>query len=70
MIASPPMMRTHGFVKSAAPTRPAVVPSVTKINESPALKASELMMTARRAVVRDPSPPFNWSMLTPEIKEM
>ena len=54
---------------SSAYTAP-ITPSSTKMSETPALKASELMMTARLAAVRDPPPsPFKCSTLTPEMSE-
>ena len=48
-MTTPPTILTHGVEKSTLPTQPAVAPSSTKMSETPALKASELMMTARRA---------------------
>jgi hypothetical protein len=62
----PPMILTQGLLVIAAPTRPAVVPRIRKMVESPALKASELMITARRLLV----PSFSPSTLTPEIREI
>ena len=46
------MIRTQGLLMIAAPTSPAVVPSARKITERPALKASELRITARRLASR------------------
>jgi len=46
----------------------AVVPNARKITDSPALNASELSITARRAPALEPS--FKLSMLTPDISEM
>jgi hypothetical protein len=66
MITMPPIILTHGLLVIAAPTSPAVVPSIRKMTDKPALNASELMMTARRLVV----PSFKPSMLTPEISEI
>jgi hypothetical protein len=71
MMTTPPTILTHGVENSTLPTQPAVAPSRMKMSETPALKASELMMTARRAVERDPPPsPFRCSTLTPEMSEM
>src|SRR4051812_28747429 len=71
MITMPPTILTHGVEKSTLPIQPAVAPSSTKMSETPALKASELMMTARRADERDSPPwPFKCSTLTPEMSEM
>ncbi len=58
MMTIPPMILTHGLLMIAEPTRPAVVPSRRKITESPALKASEFKITARRL----PVPSFRLSM--------
>ena len=70
MMTTPPTIRTHGFEMIAAPTSPAAAPSKMKMTESPALKASELKMTARRAPAREPFSPFRCSALTPDIREM
>ena len=65
------MTLTHGEEKSTLPIHPAVAPSKMKMIEMPALKASELTMTARLAAVRyAPPSPFRCSTLTPEMSEM
>ncbi len=66
MITMPPMILTHGLLVIAAPTSPAVVPSIRKMIDKPALNASELIITARRLVV----PSFSPSILTPEMSEI
>ena len=63
------MTRTHGFEMMAEPTHPAAAPSAMKMIDSPALKASELRITAFRARAREPPPPFRCSTLTPEISD-
>src|ERR1044071_5480131 len=66
MITIPPVILTLGLLVIAAPTNPAVVPSIRKMIDKPALNASELIITARRLVV----PSLRPSILTPEISEM
>src|SRR5258706_1579463 len=68
MITNPPIIRTQILLMTAAPIQPAVVPNARKITDSPALNASELSITARRAPAFEPS--FKLSMLTPDINEM
>src|SRR5215510_12016061 len=66
MIMRPPMILTHWLLVIADPTNPAVVPRNRKMTDKPALKASELIITARRLLV----PSFRPSILTPEISEI
>ncbi len=54
MMTTPPTILTQGVEKRTLPIQPAVAPSSMKMSETPALKASELMMTARRAAEREP----------------
>src|SRR5262245_17456165 len=65
-MTTPPMMRTQGLLVKAAPTSPAVVPRIRKITLNPALKASELRITACRLLL----PSLRRSTLTPEINEI
>ncbi len=66
MMTRPPIIRTHGLLVIAAPTRPAVVPSTRKMTDRPALNASELIITARLLL----TPSLRLSILTPDISEM
>jgi hypothetical protein len=68
-INRPPRTRSQGLEITEVPTNPADAPSETKIIDSPALNASELITTARRPAGPAPFPRFNWSMLTPEISD-
>jgi hypothetical protein len=69
MITAPPMIRTKGLDKTVEPMSPAAAPSETKINDNPALNASELTKTELR-VEKFESACFIWSMLMPDINEM
>ena len=65
---TPPIILTQTLLRIVAPTKPAVAPRARKITERPALKASELKITALRAREAEP-PSLSRSMLTPDISE-
>jgi len=66
---TPTIPLTQGLLIIESPTKPAVVPNARKITESPALNASELIITARRAFPPEP-PSLRLSMLTPDMSEI
>src|ERR1051325_5562401 len=70
MMTPPPIKRIQGLVRKEEPSHPAAAPRLMKIIESPTLKASELKITARRALAREPSLFLRRPRLTPEIREI